>query len=90
MLEIVIPNDLLRLGELAELLGVSKWQARQLATGESFPAGYQLIEDGQLKWSRAEVVAWANDPARRQRPRRQIKPQELVPGRKRADAVVAA
>jgi hypothetical protein len=44
--------------EIAELLGVTKQHAHQIAEGKSFPA--PLAEDvhGRV-WSRLEVQAWA-------------------------------
>jgi predicted DNA-binding transcriptional regulator AlpA len=48
----------IRLVEIAELLGVSKQRAHQLAGREGFPA--PVTEDGRGRlWDRREVAAWA-------------------------------
>jgi predicted DNA-binding transcriptional regulator AlpA len=47
-----------RLVEIAELLGVSKQRAHQIAEENGFPA--PLVEDVRGRvWSRHEVQAWA-------------------------------
>ena len=47
-----------RLVEVAELLGVSKQRAHQLADGDGFPA--PIAEDGRGRlWGRREITAWA-------------------------------
>jgi predicted DNA-binding transcriptional regulator AlpA len=47
-----------RLIEIAELLGVSKQRAHQIAEEKGFPA--PLAEDGRGRlWDRREVRAWA-------------------------------
>jgi predicted DNA-binding transcriptional regulator AlpA len=56
----------LRLVEFAELLGVSKQRAHQIAEEKGFPA--PLAEDaGGRVWGRYEVAAWAKG-WRRERP----------------------
>jgi predicted DNA-binding transcriptional regulator AlpA len=48
----------LRLIEIAELLGVSKQRAHQIAAEPGFPD--QVAEDGRGRlWNRREVAAWA-------------------------------
>jgi predicted DNA-binding transcriptional regulator AlpA len=48
----------IRLLEIAELLGMSKQRAHQLAGESGFPA--PVAEDGRGRlWSRREVGAWA-------------------------------
>jgi predicted DNA-binding transcriptional regulator AlpA len=55
-----------RLVEIAELLGVSKQRAHQIAEENGFPA--PLFEDVRGRvWSRHEVQAWAKR-WRRERP----------------------
>jgi predicted DNA-binding transcriptional regulator AlpA len=47
-----------RLIEIAELLGITKQRAHQLAEKKGFPA--PLAEDGRGRlWDRCEVTAWA-------------------------------
>jgi predicted DNA-binding transcriptional regulator AlpA len=47
-----------RIVEIAELLGVSKQRAHQLADKDGFPA--PVAEDGRGPlWDRREVAAWA-------------------------------
>jgi predicted DNA-binding transcriptional regulator AlpA len=59
------PNTV-RLVEIAELLGVSKQRAHQIAEENGFPA--PLFEDVRGRvWSRHEVQAWAKR-WRRERP----------------------
>jgi predicted DNA-binding transcriptional regulator AlpA len=51
-------RKLLRLVEIAELLGVTKQRAHQIAEEEGFPA--PLAEDARgRQWDRREVKAWA-------------------------------
>jgi predicted DNA-binding transcriptional regulator AlpA len=48
----------IRLVEIAELLGVSKQRAHQIAEERGFPA--PVAEDGRGRlWDRREVTAWA-------------------------------
>jgi predicted DNA-binding transcriptional regulator AlpA len=47
-----------RLVEIAELLGVSKQRAHQIAEGKGFPAPVERDGRGRL-WIRREVQAWA-------------------------------
>ena len=48
----------LRLVDIAELLGVSKQRAPQIAEERAFPA--PVAEDGRGRlWDRREVTAWA-------------------------------
>jgi predicted DNA-binding transcriptional regulator AlpA len=48
----------IRLVEIAELLGVTKQRAHQIAEEKGFPA--PLAKDGRGRvWSRYEVQAWA-------------------------------
>ena len=55
-----------RILEIAELLGVSKLRAHQIADEPSFPAPVE--REGQSRvWSRREVMAWAKI-WRRQKP----------------------
>jgi predicted DNA-binding transcriptional regulator AlpA len=47
-----------RMIEIAELLGVSKQRAHQIAYGDGFPV--PVAEDGRGRlWDRREVEAWA-------------------------------
>ena len=48
----------MRLVEIAELLGVSKQRARQIAYGDGFPVPVAKDGRGRL-WNRSEVAAWA-------------------------------
>jgi predicted DNA-binding transcriptional regulator AlpA len=48
----------LRLVEIAELLGVSKQRAHQIADEPGFPAPVERDGRGRM-WSRREVAAWA-------------------------------
>jgi prophage regulatory protein len=51
-------SQVLRLFEIAELLGVSKQRAHQISEEKGFPA--PLAEDTRGRvWSRYEVQAWA-------------------------------
>jgi hypothetical protein len=48
----------IRLVEIAELLGVSKQRAHQIADERGFPA--PVAEDGRGRlWNRREVIGWA-------------------------------
>ena len=52
------PSKTVRIVEIAELLGVSKQRAHQIADEPSFPA--PVGREGQSRvWSRREVMAWA-------------------------------
>jgi predicted DNA-binding transcriptional regulator AlpA len=51
-------GETLRLVEIAELLGVSKQRAHQIARDPSFPAPVTEDYRGRL-WSRRDVTAWA-------------------------------
>jgi hypothetical protein len=53
-----MPRAKVRIIEIAEILGVSKQRAHQIADDDGFPA--PLTEDfrGRL-WDRREVLAWA-------------------------------
>lgn len=49
----------IRLVEIAELLGVTKQRAHQIAEEDDFPV--PVAEDGRGRlWSRREVQAWAS------------------------------
>jgi predicted DNA-binding transcriptional regulator AlpA len=52
------PSRTIRLVKIAELLGVTKQRAHQLADAEGFPA--PVAEDARGRvWSRYEMQAWA-------------------------------
>jgi predicted DNA-binding transcriptional regulator AlpA len=54
----------MRLVEIAEVLGVSKQRAHQIANERAFPA--PVAEDGRGRlWDRREVRAWASGGAGR-------------------------
>jgi predicted DNA-binding transcriptional regulator AlpA len=55
--------ELLGLSELAELLGVSKQRADQLARQNGFPDPVAVLRGGRL-WDRAAVEAWARAQGR--------------------------
>jgi predicted DNA-binding transcriptional regulator AlpA len=57
---------IVRLIEIAEILGVSKQRAHQLAGERGFPKPVDRDGRGRL-WSRREVAAWAK-AWRRERP----------------------
>lgn len=50
--------DLLRLSDVAEVLGVSEVHARELTERDDFPKPLRLLFSGQI-WRRAEVDRWA-------------------------------
>jgi predicted DNA-binding transcriptional regulator AlpA len=52
-----LPSDLIRVGEVARLLGVSRQRAHQLASEESFPTPVARDRRGRL-WSREVVEDW--------------------------------
>ena len=52
------PVETIRIGEIAELLGVTKQPAHQIAEEKGFPA--PLAEDARGRaWSQHAVQAWA-------------------------------
>jgi len=53
-----MPKATARVVEIAELLGVSKQRAHQLAAERDFPAPVTEDSRGRL-WDRREVAAWA-------------------------------
>jgi hypothetical protein len=58
--EAVTRSNPLRLVEIAELLGVSKQRANQIADESDFPAPVAEDGRGQL-WNRRDVAMWAKD-----------------------------
>ena len=53
-----VPQSELRLVDVAQLLGVSKQRAHQLARERGFPAPVAEDYRGRM-WDRHEVTAWA-------------------------------
>ena len=53
-----MPKATVRVVEIAELLGVSKQRAHQIADKDGFPT--PVAEDGRGRmWDQREVMAWA-------------------------------
>jgi hypothetical protein len=50
----------MRLVDIAELLGVTKQRAHQIAEEKGFPAPLERDGRGRL-WARRDVQAWANE-----------------------------
>jgi predicted DNA-binding transcriptional regulator AlpA len=61
-----MPRATVRIIEIAEILGVSKQRAHQIADDDGFPAPVSEDVRGRL-WDRQEVTAWAKS-WRREKP----------------------
>jgi prophage regulatory protein len=55
--------DLVGLTEIAEILGVSRQRAGQLADGDDFPEPISVLAAGRV-WKRADIEAWARRTGR--------------------------
>jgi len=53
-------DNLLRLVDIAQLLGVTKQRAHQLSSGRRFPAAATTYSRGRL-WRQSDVKRWARD-----------------------------
>lgn len=58
-----MPDRLMGLAEVAELLGVSRQRADQLARTRGFPDPVATLVGGRI-WERADVERWALDQGR--------------------------
>lgn len=58
-----VPEPLMGLTEIAELLGVSRQRAHQLAATYGFPAPLARLAVGPI-WAREDVERWARETGR--------------------------
>ena len=58
-----VPEPLMGLTEIAELLGVSRQRAHQLAATYGFPKPMARLAVGPI-WKRADIEQWARETGR--------------------------
>jgi predicted DNA-binding transcriptional regulator AlpA len=58
-----MPDELMGTTEIAQLLGVSRQRAGQLAATEGFPEPIARLAAGPI-WRRADVERWAREAGR--------------------------
>lgn len=58
-----MPDHLMGLTEIAEMLGVSRQRVHQLAKANDFPAPVARLSAGTI-WERVDVEAWARATGR--------------------------
>lgn len=58
-----MPDHLMGVTEIADLLGVSRQRVQQLAKTEGFPAPYDVLTMGAI-WLRVDVERWAREVGR--------------------------
>jgi predicted DNA-binding transcriptional regulator AlpA len=58
--EVVTPDELASIAEIAAMLGVTERTAQRYAERSDFPAPLETIAGGRIRvWRRADVDAWA-------------------------------
>lgn len=58
-----MPEHLMGVAEIAELLAVSRQRVTQLAKTPGFPAAYDQLAMGPV-WHKAEIESWARETGR--------------------------
>lgn len=58
-----MPEHLMGIAEIAELLGVSRTRVHQLRAADALPAPYDALAMGPV-WLREDIERWARDAGR--------------------------